>query len=141
MGTKIMLLESWRRFPLCSSCASCCPPSLHEGRAVERKKRECYSKMELHLAFAAVVQEAILNGALFVCCLRQGCRLLGLVFFVRECKLSMRETPGSLRGLGWRRMFCTFPMCNSLTQACGGGGGKGEIEVKSLSGYKWPTQP
>lgn len=42
-----------------------------------RKECECCSKVELLLTFAAVVQEAILMGAWFVCSLGQDCCLLG----------------------------------------------------------------
>lgn len=74
-------------------------------------------------------------------CLQLGAGLLlAGSFFSRGCNTSMRDAPGCLRELGWGRMFCTFPMHNSLKQACGGEGGRGETEMKSLSGYTWPTQ-
>lgn len=72
--------------------------------------------------------------------LKAGSLLAGLWFFSRDCNMSMKAAPGCLRELGWGRMFCTFPMHNSLRQICGGGEGSGEIEMKSLSGYTWPTQ-
>lgn len=107
-----------------------------KGEQQEGKCERC-SEKELLLAFAEVVQEAILSGAWFVCSLGQGCCLQGLGVWT-DFNTSMMEAPGCLRELVWRR-FCTFPMRNSLRQACGGGEGRGETEMKSLSGYTWPT--
>lgn len=75
-------------------------------------------------------------------CLQFGAGLLlaALWVYSRDCNPSVRDLPGCLRGLGWGTVFCTFAMHNSLRQACGGGKGRGEIEMKSLSGYTWPTQ-
>lgn len=75
-------------------------------------------------------------------CLQLGARLLlaGLCFLAETANTSMRDALGCLRELGWGRMFCTFPMHDSLRQACGGGEGRGETEMKSFSGYTWPTQ-